>query len=242
VPADDAPVRLFLVNDGRWTHYDDWPPPGMVPTPLFLDSDGGANTPAGNGRLRHGPAAGTGRDSFVYDPKDPVLSLVEPDGQAAACDQAPLRDRQDILVFQTDLLTGDVVLAGPLACVLWIASDAPDTDFVVRLSEVGPDGLAINISHGILRCRYRAGYAAEIALEPGTPTEITVKMLPVGIRFRAGSRIRIDITSSDFPTFDRNHNTGRRFYDDPELRVARQTVLHGDAYPSRIMLPVLTDG
>jgi predicted acyl esterase len=92
-----------------------------------------------------------------------------------------------------------------------------------------------------VRCRYRQGYDAEVMLEPGVPTQVTIKMLPVGIRFRRGTRIRLDVTSSDFPTFDRNHNTGRRFYDDPELRVARQHVFHGEDHPSHILLPVLPD-
>jgi putative CocE/NonD family hydrolase len=240
LPRDDAPVRLYLVNDRRWTHYDTWPPAGMVETPMYLGSGGRANTPGGDGSLNEAPG-GSGSDSFTYDPADPVLSLVGPDGQAVACDQAPLRDRRDILVYQTAPLEQDLVLAGPLSCTLWIASDAPDTDFVVRLNEVGADGLVINISHGILRCRYRAGDGSEQMLEPETPTEITIKMLPVGIRFRAGSRLRIDVTSSDFPTFDRNHNTGRTFYEDAELRVAHQTVLHGESHPSRITLPVLAD-
>jgi putative CocE/NonD family hydrolase len=242
LPEDDAPVRLFLVNDGRWTRHASWPPEGVVPTPMYLASSGGANTPAGDGKLLDAPSTHTRSDGYTYDPADPVLSLVEPDGQAAACDQAPLHARRDILVYQTEPLAEDLVLAGPLCCTLWIRSDAPDTDFVARLIEAGPDGLAINISHGILRCRYRTGYQSESTLEPGTPTEITIKMLPVGIRFRRGSRIRLDITSSDFPTFDRNHNTGRRFYDDPELRIAHQTILHGESYPSRIILPVLADG
>ena len=239
-PEDDAPVRLYLVNDGRWSQYDRWPPANMVETPLYLASGGRANSPAGDGALAFAPQQ-SGSDSFVYDPNDPVLSLVGLDGQAAACDQSPLRDRQDILVYQTAPLEDDLVLAGPLSCTLWIASDAPDTDFVVRLIEVGADGLAINISQGILRCRYRLGYEQEVLLEPGIPTEITIKMLPVGIRFRKGSRLRLDITSSDFPTFDRNHNTGRRFYDDAELRIARQTVFSGETHPSRLVLPVLAD-
>lgn len=242
-PRDDAPVRLYLVNDNRWTYHDAWPPQRMVETSFYLGSAGRANTPDGDGILLGTPQAG-GSDTYLYDPADPVLSLVGPDGQAVACDQAPLRGRRDILVYQTEPLEQDVVLAGPVRCTLWIKSDAPDTDFVVRLNEVGADGLVINISHGILRCRYRNadGSGREELLEPGTPTEVTVRMLPVGIRFKAGSRLRIDITSSDFPTFDRNHNTGRRFYDDPELRVARQTILHGESYPSRIVLPVLADG
>ena len=241
VPADDAPVRLYMVNDGRWTHHNSWPPDNMQATPAYLGSAGSANTPNGDGWLSlDAPGAGAS-DTYAYDPKDPVLSLVGMDGQAAACDQSPLRDRRDILVYQTAPLEQDIVLAGPLSCTLWIVSDARDTDFVARLIEVGPDGLTINISHGIMRCRYRVGYDAEVPLEPGVPTEITIKMLPVGIRFQKGSRIRLDVTSSDFPTFDRNHNTGRRFYDDPELRVAHQKLLHGESHPSHILLPVLQD-
>jgi putative CocE/NonD family hydrolase len=239
--AAEAPVRLFLLNENRWSEWQDWPPAGMQPTPLFLGGGGNANTPDGDGTLQRNAGAAVVTDGYVYDPRDPVLSLVEPDGQAAACDQRPLRQRRDILVYQTGPLPQDVVLAGPVSCILWIASDAPDTDFVVRLIEVGTDGLAVNISHGILRCRYRDGYDREAMLERGVPTEITIAMLPVGIRFRKNSRIRLDITSSDFPTFDRNHNTGLPFYSDRELRPARQTILHGGDHPSRIVLPLLPD-
>src|SRR5690606_5185945 len=129
----------------------------------------------------------------------PVPSLVEPDGQAAACDQRPLRDRRDILVYQTPELREDLVLAGPVELRLWVSTDAPDTDFVARLIEVGADGLPVNISHGILRCRYRGGYGQELAMPADEPVEIVVKMLPVGIRLRAGTRLRLDVTSSDFP-------------------------------------------
>lgn len=239
-PADDAPVRLFLLNENRWSQHESWPPPGTVERPLFLGANGAANTPDGGGQLLADPGS-SGSDTYLYDPRDPVLSLVEPDGQAAACDQRPLRRRRDILVYQTPPLREDMVLAGPVSCTLWISSDAPDTDFVARLIEVGADGVAVNISHGILRCRYRDGFDTEHLLEPGTPTEITISMLPVGIRFKPGSRLRLDITSSDFPTFDRNHNTGRPFHSDAELRLARQVLLHGGSHPSRLVLPVLAD-
>lgn len=240
--AGEKPARLFLLNETDWRNFSAWPPADRVETPFFLGSDGGANTPSGDGTLSQETASGTTPDRFTYDPADPVLSLVEPDGQAAACDQRPLRDRQDILVYQTVPLADDIVLAGPVEVRLWVTTDAPDTDFVARLIEVGADGLAVNISHGILRCRYREGYDCEIPMPSGEPVEIAIKLLPVGIRFRAGSRIRLDITSSDFPAFDRNHNTGRPFHTDTELRIARQTVLHDEAHPSRIILPVLADG
>jgi len=178
-------------------------------------------------------------DYFTYDPADPVMSLVGPDGQAAACDQRPLAARSDILVYQTPPLEENVLLVGPVWCHLWAASDGVDTDFVARLIEVGADGLAVNISQGILRARYREGYDRETPLVLGEPAEFTIRMMPVGIRLKRGSRLRLDVTSSDFPTFDRNHNTGKPFHADRELRVARQTVLHREEYPSRIMLPLL---
>jgi putative CocE/NonD family hydrolase len=239
--ADEAPVRLRLINDNDWTYWSTWPPQGIEETSFFLRSDGSANTPDGNGTLGADAPGDEPADHFVYDPADPVPSLVDPDGQAAACDQRPLKDRTDILVFQTPPLERDLVLAGPAHAELWIASDAPDTDFVVRLIEVGADGLAVNLSHGILRCRYREGYDREVMLSPGEPTRIVVKLLPIGIRFEAGSRLRVDITSSDFPTFDRNHNTGKTFHNDTELRVARQTLFHDADRPSRLVLPVLPD-
>ncbi|WP_306118045.1 MULTISPECIES: CocE/NonD family hydrolase [unclassified Roseitalea] len=237
-----GPVRLFLLNESGWRRFDDWPPQEAQPTPLFLSSGGAANTPSGDGTLVFQPPGAQAPDRYDYDPADPVLSLVGPDGQAAACDQAPLAARRDILVYQTPPLTEDVVLAGPISCRLWIASDAPDTDFFVRLIEVGADGMAVNISQGLMRCRYRLGYDRPVSLEPDTATTIDIAMLPVGIRFRRGARIRVDVTSSDFPSFDRNHNTGRPFQSDPELRVARQTVFHDVDHPSHIVLPVLTDG
>jgi putative CocE/NonD family hydrolase len=237
----EEPVRLFLLNDTGWTKWTDWPPPGMTPTPFFLRGMGHANTPGGDGRLELASPDDEPPDSYVYDPADPVPSLVEAHGQATAGDQRPLASRRDILVYQTAPLTRDLVLAGPVDCTLWITSDAADTDFVVRLIEVGADGLCINISQGIARARYRDGYDREVPLEPGVPTRIAVKLRPVGIRFRRGSRIRVDVTSSDFPAFDRNHNTGRPFHTDRELRVAHQRVLHDASHPSHIVLPVLPE-
>jgi uncharacterized protein len=109
----------------------------------------------------------------------------------------------------------------------------------VRLIEEGEDGVAINVAQGVVRARYRHGYDEEVMLEPGVPTEFVVQLLATGIRFVAGSRIRVDVTSSDFPAFDRNHNTGKPFHSDPDLAVASQTVFHDREHPSRIILPTL---
>lgn len=229
--GDEPPVRVFMVNENRWRFFDAWPPRQSREVAYHLDG-------AAAGLTRKLPAE-EWQDSYVYDPADPVPSLVGPSGQAACCDQAPLRDRRDVLVYQTQPLREDVAVIGPVSCVLRVASDCPDTDFIARLIEVGDDGLAINLCQGMLRMRYREGYDREVPLEPDRPVNVTIRMMIAGILFRAGSRIRLDITSSDFPAFDRNHNTGRPFETDAELRVARQTVFSGGTEPSRLVLPVL---
>ena len=236
----EPPVKLFILNENRWRFEHEWPLAEAREIEYFLHSDGGANTPAGNGELSRDVPGAERPDGYVYDPVDPVMSLIDPSGQISACDQLPLARRRDVLVYQTAPLEEDVLVIGHPRCHLWVASDCPDTDFLARLIEVGADGLAVNISQGIVRARYRDGYDREVTLDPGTPTELVIRPLAVGIRFRCGSRIRLDVTSSDFPTFDRNHNTGRPFHTDAELRVARQTIFHDAAHPSRLVLPVLS--
>lgn len=230
-------VKLFILNENKWRYFDSWPPPETIPWALHLSSGGGANTPAGNGVLADKPSGQP--DHYAYDPKDPVMSMMEADAQAAPCDQAPLDCRQDVLVYQTSPLENDVTLVGPVECILWVATDAPDTDFAVKLVEVAPNGSAINLSYGIVRLRYREGFDKEVLARPEETYELRLRMNPVGIKFTKGCRIRLDIASSDFPNFDRNHNTGRDFWTDREFRVANQTVFHDERRPSRIILPLL---
>jgi len=152
-------------------------------------------------------------------------------------DQAVYDHRQDVLVYVTAPLDRAMVLIGDVRCDLWIASDAPETDFTAKLVEVRPDGQAIGHSTGIFRTRYLDGYDQEVRLEPGEPYWISIAMSPIGICFLPGSRIRLDISSSDFPNFDRSHNTGEPFWHDGDLRTARQRVFHDRARPSRLLLP-----
>jgi putative CocE/NonD family hydrolase len=234
----DPAVKVFILNDNDWRGFSSWPVEGTRFTPFFLGSGGGANGPGGNGTL--GPdQSGTEPDRYAYDPADPVMSVMALDSQAAPSDQAPLDRRQDVLVYQTPPLEEDLLAIGPVTCHLWAASSAPDTDFTVKLCEVGPDGVAINLTYGIVRARYRFGYDRQVPLDPDVPQDYAIAMMPIGIRFRKGSRIRLDIASSDFPNFDRNHNTGRDYWSDPDLKVARQTVFHDAAMPSRIVLPIV---
>ncbi len=236
----DPTVNVFVVNDNEWRGFGSWPLEGTEFTSYFLSSAGAANGPRGAGMLEPEPSSSE-PDFYVYDPRDPVMSVMGLDYQALPSNQAPLDRRKDILVYQTRPLECDVLAIGPVECHLWAASSAPDTDFTVKLCEVGVDGISINLSYGIVRARYRFGYDQEKALDPGVPQEFVITMMPVGIRFQKGSRIRLDVSSSDFPNFDRNHNTGREYWSDPELRVARQTVFHNTEMPSRLLLPILKE-
>ncbi len=236
-----APVSVFVLNDNAWRHEPCWPLPGTRFTDFFLHSFGRANTPRGDGTLAMQPKP-SDPDRYDYDPADPVMSLMGLDAQAAPCDQAVLARRRDILVYQTPPLERDLLVVGPVVCHLWAASDAPDTDFAAKLIEVGADGVAQNLCYGIMRARFRRGFDTPVLLDAGVPQEYVIPMMQVGIRFRKGSRIRIDIASSDFPNFDRNHNTGKDYWSDAELRVARQTIFHDPAHPSRIVLPVVEEG
>ncbi|MCY3875196.1 MAG: CocE/NonD family hydrolase [Rhodobacteraceae bacterium] len=237
--ADEPPVRAFMLNENEWRFMRSWPPPSAKPAKYFFAGRGPANTNSGAGELSKTRPTARFADFYIYDPSDPVPSLVGTTGQADACDQSPLRDRADILVYQTAPLEEDLPVLGPVHCVLTVSSSCPDTDFFARLIEVGKDGLAINLAQGMKRMRYRDGYAREAPLEPGKPTRIEIQVMIAGIVFRAGSRIRLDVTSSDFPAFDRNHNTGRPFESDAEIRVARQSVHRGGNDASHLILPVL---
>lgn len=241
---DEPPVRRFVMGANRWQQEEQWPPPGVVPTAYFFHSQGAANTPMGDGTLRvEKPAEELGDkasvDRFDYNPKDPVMSLCTPDVQDTACDQRLLDHRHDVLVYQTAPLTAEVETVGDVVVKLFAVSSAPDTDFTAKLVDVHPDGLAVGLCYGIVRAQYRDSYAEPSLLEPGQVYEYTISLRATNNLFKVGHRIRMDISSSNFPFFDRNHNTGRPFHADAELVVANQSVHHTAAYPSRVILPIL---
>jgi hypothetical protein len=246
-PAHDSAVEYFVLNLNGWRTATSWPPDGAEPMPLFLDSGGHANSCRGDGTLSRESADSGNMDRFEYDPRNPVMSLEDWRAKAAglddslsmAVDQTPLRDRRDILVYVGEVLEKDFLVVGDPEVILWAASTAPDTDFTAKLIEVKPDGAAIMLSQGIIRARYRRGYDREVFLDHDEPEEFVIRLGPIAILMQTGSQIRVDITSSDFPNFDRNHNTDKPFWSDSELRIARQTVLHDRERPSRVVLPVL---
>ena len=237
--ADESPVKLFVVGEKTWRYEHEWPLARTRYTAFYLGSGGSANTPGGDGTLSRDRAGSGPPDEYDYDPRDPVMSLMDRDAQAGARDQGPLSRRRDILVYQTPSLDDEMEVTGPVELKLWASSSAPDTDFTAKLTDVHPDGLAVNLTYGILRASYRNGVDKPSHIEPGRAYEFTVKLNPTGVLFGRGHRIRLDVSSSDFPNFDRNHNTGADWWSDAELRTAHQTVFHDIQRPSRLVLPVI---
>lgn len=228
------------MGENKWRGEHEWPLARTRYTEFFLHSRGGANSVRGDGRLSTDPPSGDDRpDHFVYDPRDPVMSLMRADAQAAPVDQSPHDHRRDILVYQTSPLDEGIEITGPVSLKLWAATDCPDTDWTAKLAVVFADGLCVNLTYGIMRARYRDGYEHCSLLERGKPYEYSINLNPIGVLFKKGQRIRLYVSSSDFPNFDRNHNTGRDYWSDAELRVARQMVFHEPSMQSRLILPVI---
>jgi len=233
----DAPVRIFVMGENRWRDERHWPLERTRDKVLFVAGGGHANTPDGDGKLVDAAPASSGSDQYAYDPKDPVPTLFTKAAFTHASDQRRLADRQDILVYQGEPLTERVEVTGNPVVELFAASSAPDTDWFVRLIDVAPDGLARDVSMGLVRARYREGLDKPKLLVPGEVVKYRIRMTPTSNAFLPGHRIRLDVTSSDFPNYDRNHNTAADQNADATLVVADQTVYHGGEHATRIILP-----
>jgi len=215
-------------------------------TPWYLGSGGHANSLTGDGTLGPAPRPSP-PDRFVYDPAAPVptwgggnIGVTE---LAGARDQRRIEGRDDVLVYTSDVLREDVEVTGTVVVDLWAASSAPDTDFVARLVDVAPDGTTYNVAEGILRARYRHdpdAPGAGVPLEPGEPCLFRIALTPTSNVFKAGHRVRLDVTSSCFPRWARNLNVWeQRGATLARARVARQRLLHDETYPSRVILPIV---
>jgi hypothetical protein len=234
----DAPVKIFVMGANRWRDEAEWPPKRAKAFAFHLHSNGKANTPAGDGSLlAETPAAGS--DSYRYDPNDPAPTLWGASMFTTPADQAPLAKREDILVYQTEPLKAALEVTGYPEVVLHAASSAPDTDFFARLIDVAPDGTNRDIASGMVRARYRHGLDKPALLMSGEVVEYRIKLRPTSNEFQPGHRIRLDITSSDFPNYDRNHNTAADQNADVTLETAVQTIHHGGKMDSRLILPVI---
>ena len=240
----EKPVKIFYMGVNQWQGEDDWPIPGTQNTQIFLSGNGPANSVRGNGRLSFSKPAVEKNDRYRYDPLSPVPTT----GGNNCCgtptpagprDQRPLETREDILVYTSDFLTDSITIAGQVVMKLFAATDGPDTDWMIKLIDVYPDGYAMPVSEGILRARFREGLDQIKLLTPNQTYEYDITMTPTANVFLPGHRIRVDITSSNFPQFDRNPNTGAPLGTDAKTRVAEQTIFHGGMKASNIILPVV---
>ncbi len=239
-------VRYYTMGSNQWQSADTWPPAGAKPVTYFLGSEGRANSLAGDGSLLTAAPGKDTADAFVYDPMNPVPTPggsspgVGADHRGGAFDQRSLEMRDDILVYTTPPLTNGIEVSGPVDVTLYVASDARDTDFTVKLIDVQPDGTAWNIDDNIQRVRYRDGYdRPPVWMEKGKVYKVTFQPMQTSNYFAAGDRLRIEISSSNFPLYDRNLNTGGSNFDETKAVVAHNQVHHSTAYPSSITLSVV---
>jgi len=232
-----APLRIFVMGDNQWRDEQHWPLKRATDKIFYLTSNSHANTPSGDGQLIASKPKQCGDDHFIYDPNNPVPLLHGPALFTIPTDQKPLAKRKDILVYQTGILEKRIEVTGNPVAELFASSSAPETDFFVRLIDVAPDGIQRDVSLGMVRARYRNGLDKPSLITPGKVIKYTIRMNPTSNAFLPGHRLRLDITSSDFPNYDRNHNTASNQNADATLKTARQTIHHGGVYATRIVLP-----
>ncbi len=238
----ENPVRLFMMGINQWREFDNWPPSSATETVFYLHSSGAAATASGDGVLSSEAPGNESADHYVYDPMDPVPTVGGPlfpspvDVPPGPFDQGKVEQRPDVLCYTTPPLDRDIAVAGPVEATVWVASSAHDTDFTAKLVDVEPDGTAWNLCDGIMRARYHRGFDRVTFLEPGVPVELHIDLAGTGNVFRAGHRIRLEVSSSNFPRFDRNTNTGEVIAEDGSCVVATNTILHDATHPSRVTL------
>jgi putative CocE/NonD family hydrolase len=239
-------VKYFVMGANKWETSDTWPPKGATPTTFYLASAGKANTLNGDGQLAGGPPNVDKPDGFIYDPREPVSSYggnVCCTGNAVtggAWDQRKMEERPDILVYTTEPFKEGTEVSGPIDVTLYVSSDVKDTDFTVKIIDVAPNGPAYNLDETIQRVRYRNGYDKPIAMmEKGKVYKVTLQPMTTSNYFAAGHSIRIEVSSSNFPRFDRNMNTGGNNYDETEGVVAHNEVHHSRQYPSSVTVSVV---
>lgn len=242
---EEPPVRIFVMGENVWRDEQAWPLARTRYTPYYLHSDGAANTLDGDGVLSKEKPSYEPVDTFVYDPRNPVptrgggLCCWQAALPAGAFDQRDIESRPDVLVYTTAPLGNDLEVTGPLKATLWAATSAPDTDFTVKLVDVSPCGYARNVQDGIIRARYRHSDKDAQPVTPGEVTAYEIDMAATSNVFKAGHCIRVEISSSNFPRFDRNLNTGSELGQGSETRVATQTIVHDADHPSHVLLPVI---
>ncbi len=240
------PVLYYSMGNNEWKSSEAWPPEYSDMIPYYLNSEGNANSLYGDGTLKlQKPGTKDLPDSFFYDPYNPVPSYggnvccMGGAMDAGAFDQQGQETRNDILVYSTEVLNEGVQVSGLLECTLYISSDVKDTDFTLKILDVYPDGRAYNLDETIQRVRYREGYEKEVFMEQGEVYKLEMTPLSTSNYFEKGHRIRIEISSSNFPRFERNLNTGGNNFDESAGVTAQNQIHHSGKYPSQIRLPIV---
>lgn len=243
--ATGKPVKIFVMGINQWREEDDWPLERAQSIKFFLHSQGAANSASGNGSLSAVAPGSEPSDKFTYDPGKPVPTV----GGPLCCDenhlapgprdQRTVESRNDVLVYSTPPLSKDTEVTGPIHLDFFASSSAVDTDFTAKLVDVAPDGTAINLTEGILRAKYRNSQVTATPLTPGKVYALSVDLWATSNVFLTGHRIRLEVSSSNFPRFDRNLNTGESASNSSKWVTATNTILHDSAHPSALVLPVV---
>jgi putative CocE/NonD family hydrolase len=235
-------VDIFTMGRNIWRKTESWPLTETEFVRYFIHSSGKANTSFGDGVLSttH-PTNDELADTYKYDPTDPCPNIYDATALAAEgpFDQRPIERRDDVLVYSTPVLQADLDVTGPVTVRLHASTSAPDTDFWAQLTDVFPNGYSMHLTEGIIRGRYHKSLEKQELLTPGTVYEFAIDLWVTSNVFQRGHRVRLDVSSSSFPKYDRNPNTGNQFGTDTILKVAEQKIFHNERNPSSIILPVI---
>ena len=238
--TDMPKVQYFTIGKNEWQSADEWPLPETKFTKYYLHSGGNANSRYGDGILSQKPSENEFSDKYTYDPGNPVPTIggsrSEP---AGAFDQAKVEIRNDVLVYSTPVLKKGIEITGPITLILFVSSSARDTDFTAKLIDVYPDGKAYNIQDAIFRARYREGLTKKVWMERDKVYKIQINLNAASNYFASGHIIRLQVSSSNFPMYERNLNTGGNNYDETEWVLAENTIHHSKEYPSHLILPII---
>jgi len=246
--VDEAPLQLFIMGINQWRDEHEWPLARTDWQNWYLHSGGQANTLRGDGSLSPQPPVEEATDHYIYDPEFPAQTI----GGNNCCaphivpwgpyDQRPVEMRSDVLCYTSKPLTTDLEVTGPIKLILYAATDGPDTDWTAKLVDVSPTGYAKNLCDGIIRARYRENLAKPKLIEPNQVYQYEIELGVTGNVFLAGHRLRLEVSSANFPRFARNLNTGQPINTGTDMRPARQTIHHSAVYPSHLILPVIPAG
>ena len=239
-------IQIYVMGRNQWRAESEWPLARARFTRYYLHSDGRANSRSGSGALDISPPTDEPPDRYVYDPENPVPSrggavccTGTPDAPEGSFDQSEIEARDDVLVYSTPPLTEGIEITGSIEAVLYVSSSAVDTDFTAKLVDAYPDGTAYNVQEGILRARYRQGFDRKVWMKAGDVVEVRIDLQATSNYFPPGHRIRLEVSSSNFPRFDRNLNTGGNNFDEVKWIVAENAVHHDQTFPSYLLLPII---